>query len=114
MRKIEEAMNKAVHYGRTWSSSNTSTQLCTKEAALLRGYGQGVKVKLHGNHIATVWTAYMGRDIWLVEVNVATLAYYPTRTTMSRLRALGADVCTKKGQVILDGVEICPAQSLPY
>ena len=37
-----------------------------------------------------------------VHVNRVTLREWPTRTTMSRLRALGVDVYTRKGNVILD------------
>jgi hypothetical protein len=42
----------------------------------------------------------------VVQVDTATLLEWPTRTTMSRLRALGADVCTRKGVVMLDGEEV--------
>ena len=100
MRKIETEMNAAVMLGRDWTQANTSTK---------RIYGADAKVGvyLHDNHIATVWNACDGRDRWTVEVNTRTLSEYPTRTTMSRLRALGADVCTRKGQVMLDGEALC-------
>jgi|TARA_B100001094_G_scaffold317252_1_gene359431 hypothetical protein len=99
MRKIEMNMNSAVMLGRDWSGANTSTKK-------IYGADAKVGVYLHGNHIATVWGACHGRDKWTVEVNTRTLADYPTRTTMSRLRALGVDVCTRKGEVLLNGETI--------
>lgn len=59
----------------------------------------GIQVWLHGNHIATVDYSYGGSVI----VNKETLKKYPTNTTKSRLRALGVDVRTVKGIVMLDG-----------
>jgi hypothetical protein len=99
MRKIEMNMNAAVMLGRDWSEANTSTKK-------IYGADAKVSVYLHGNHIATVWGACHGRDQWTVEVNTRTLGEYPTRTTMSRLRALGVDVCTRKGEVLLNGEAI--------
>lgn len=89
MRLIEKEMNAAIKYGRDWSKDNTRV-----EQALSTG---GCDVFLHGNHIATVQ-----RD-GLTLVMRHTLRQWPTRTTMSRLRALGVDVCTRKGEVILFG-----------
>ena len=57
-------------------------------------------VFLHGNHIARVLL------VRRVVVNWRTLSDYPTRTTMSRLRALGVDVYARKGAVMLDGQEV--------
>jgi hypothetical protein len=99
MRKIEMNMNAAVMLGRDWSDANTSTQRASGDNAVMM-------VRLHGHHIATVWNACHGRDQWAVEVNTDTLRRWPTRTTMSRLRALGVDVCTRKGEVLLDGVAL--------
>jgi len=99
MRKIESEMVFNVMMGRDWSQANTSTKK-------IYGADAKVSVYLHGNHIATVWGACHGRDQWTVEVNTRTLGEYPTRTTMSRLRALGVDVCTRKGEVMLDGVAL--------
>ena len=56
-------------------------------------------VYLHGNHIATVTQGS-------VRVNIDTLRKYPTVTTKSRLRALGVNVCTKKGITYLYGEAI--------
>ncbi len=99
MRKIESEMVHNVMMGRDWSQTNTSTQRASSDDAVMM-------VRLHGHHIATVWGACHGRDQWQVEVNTNTLCAWPTRTTMSRLRALGVDVCTRKGEVMLDGVAL--------
>jgi hypothetical protein len=92
MRKIELEMNRAITYGNNWSNGNT----------MVTSHNNGMsEVFLHGHHIARVWR--FGDD---VQVNTETLKEWPTRTTMSRLRALGADVCTRKGAVMLDGEEV--------
>jgi len=101
MRKIESEMIHNVMTGRDWSLANTRVDRVTGHPI--------VEVRLHDNHIATVYNACDGRSRWFVEVNIRTLRDYPTRTTMSRLRALGVDVCTCKGRVILDGNDICEA-----
>jgi hypothetical protein len=108
MRKIESEMVHNVMMGRDWSKANTSTNRAPEYMA---GWltNSAIEVRLHDNHIATVYRACDGRNRWYVEVNTRTLSDYPTRTTMSRLRALGVDVCTRKGRVILDGNDICQA-----
>jgi len=98
MRQIETDMMEAIKHGRDWSKDNTRT-------AVEAGYrSYFVDVYLHGNHIAEV-ICRMGCDD-IVKPNINTLLDYPTRTTMSRLRALGVDVCTRKGEVMLDGKPI--------
>ena len=92
MRKIEEQMNEALANGVNWAGSNTTVTESSREGAQ--------DVYLHGNHIATV---YFGE---VVKVNKETLRKYPTVTTKSRLRALGADVTTRKGITYLDGVAV--------
>lgn len=89
MRKIEQQMvnavrNKAVRFvnGNTWVSSD----------------GDKSQVFLHNNHIATVH-----HDTGKLGVNRYTLRKWPTKTTISRLRALGAKVETRKGIVYLNG-----------
>lgn len=101
MRVIEKEMLEAIKHGRDWSKDNTRTVV----DAGYRSYW--VDVYLHGNHIAEV-ICRMGCDD-VVKPNTATLRDYPTRTTMSRLRALGVDVCTRKGAVMLDGAALCSA-----
>jgi hypothetical protein len=78
MRKIEKAMCLAIGQRKTWSSDNTSVRPIDDA---------NVGVYLWGNHIADVNT-----DTGFVMVNNNTLAKWPTRTTKSRLRALGAKV----------------------
>lgn len=90
MRKIEKQMVDAAFNGRNWRSANTEVVVM----------GNGIaQVFLHGHHIANV---YAGE----VEVNTRTLANWPTVTTKSRLRALGADVYTKNFVTYVDGVAI--------
>ena len=92
MRLIEKEMNSAIRAGRDWSKDNTRV-----EQAQSTG---GADVFLHGHHIASVQ-----RD-GLTLVMVHTLRNWPTRTTMSRLRALGVDVCTRRGEILLNGEAI--------
>jgi len=96
MRLIEKEMLEAIKNGRDWYKDNT----CVEVDASYRSYF--ADIYLHGNHIAEV-VCRMGMDDLVVKPNVDTLLKYPTRTTMSRLRALGVDVCTRKGQVLLNG-----------
>ena len=92
MRLIEKEMLSAINNGRNWSKDNTRVTPVESTG--------GADVFLHGHHIATV----QRNGLALVMVN--TLRNWPTRTTMSRLRALGVDVCTRKGQVLLNGAAI--------
>lgn len=90
MRKIEEKMLNAISIKATrWQSGNTVVEYnrITDRSC----------VYLHGNHIATVH-----HDTGCITVNSETLYNYPTRTTCSRLRALGADVRVRQGVPILN------------
>ena len=98
MRVIEKEMLEAIKHGRDWSKDNTRVVV----DAGYRSYF--VDVFLHGNHIAEV-LCRMGCDD-RVHVNHTTLKNWSTRTTLSRLRALGVDVCTRKGEVMLNGEPI--------
>ena len=98
MRLIETEMNEAIRAGRDWSKDNTRVEV----DAGYRTYF--ADVYLHNHLIAVVWCR-MGCDD-VVKVDVETLRNWPTRTTMSRLRALGVDVCTRKGEVLLNGEAI--------
>lgn len=92
MRKIEQRMLQAIKNKENWSSANTTIAV--------DDMGGMCKVFLHGSHIANVW---QDGTLW---VNRCTLALYPTNTTKSRLRALGANVNTKNGVTYLDGVAV--------
>ena len=90
MRKIEQQMVEALNNGENWAGGNTQV---TQHAA-------GCSVYLHGHLIADIdndGTAWANRP---------TLLDWPTRTTMSRLRALGVDVCTRRGDIYLDGEKL--------
>lgn len=75
MRKIEQAMCLAAGQRRKWNSGNT---------AVVPIDDTNVAVYLHGNEIAIV-----NSNTGFTMVNSHTLAKWPTRTTKSRLRALG-------------------------
>ena len=89
MRQIEEKMLEAVNNGNSWELANTTVVYDVED--------NESKVYLHGHLIATV------DDFGIARPALSTLIAWPTRTTMSRLRALGVDVCTRKGDVYLDG-----------
>jgi hypothetical protein len=92
MRKIEQQMINAIDKRKAWQLGNTTVSPIdeTKSA-----------IYLHGNHIADYW-------YWINEVvvNVDTLRQWQTPTTKSRLRALGANVTTRKGVTYLNNVAI--------
>lgn len=102
MRKIEQQMLDAIHTKKAeWRSDNTAVFF--ENAG--NPYGTRSEVYLFGNHIATYWhgdgcNPLEGSNL---EVNTATLARWPSNTTKSRLRALGANLTTKKGVLYLDG-----------
>jgi hypothetical protein len=98
MRQIETDMLEAIKHGQDWRKDNTRVDIYSS----YRSYF--ADIYLHGNHIAEI-ICRMGCDD-KVKPNVDTLKAYPTRTTMSRLRALGVDVCTRKGAVLLNGQPI--------
>ena len=91
MRKIEQQMVNAIKQGKPFSSGNTTVTIDANTA----------HVFLHGNHIASVVNGN-------VMVNTDTLMEYPTRTTKSRLRALGVKVtaASKKNANFLNGEAI--------
>ena len=92
MRKIEKQMLDAINNRSNWRLDNTSVQPIDDVNSA---------VYLHGNEIATV-----NSRTGLVMVNTQTLARWQTPTTKSRLRALGANVCTRKGVTYLDNIAI--------
>jgi len=94
MRKIEQLMNNAIAQRVAFSKDNTLVTIVNDG----NPYGTRAEVYLHGNHIANYW--YQDSSL---EVNERTLAEWSTVTTKSRLRALGANVTTKRGQTFLNG-----------
>lgn len=91
MRKIEKEMLSAVNSGINWRKDNT-------EVLHINGIAQ---VFLHGNHIASIY----GEP----EVNIETLRAWPSRTTQSRLWALGVNVYQRKGVVYLNNQPVTEA-----
>jgi len=94
MRKIEKEMLNAVGKPTAWRNNNTSVSLEVDSRGFLVP-----NVYLHNNHIATV-------ENGVLKVNTYTLSKWPTPTTKSRLRALGANVTTKRGVTYLNGVAL--------
>ena len=92
MRVIEEKMNAAIAKKQNFTLDNTTVTYNESENVS--------SILLHGNHIADYWHGSGLR------VNVQTLKRWPSNTTKSRLRALGAKVTTKKGITYLDGVAV--------
>ena len=92
MRKIEKDMIRAIMNGKNWASANTKVTIV----------GDDAEIYLHGHHIATAKDCLPLE----LEVNIDTLARFPTVTTKSRLRALGANVYTRNFITYLDDEEV--------
>lgn len=92
MRKIEQQMNNAIANHKAWQGSNTTVSPIDDV---------NCAVYLHGNHIADV-----NSNSGFVMVNVNTLRRWPSMTTRSRLRALGANLVSIKGVLHLNGKSI--------
>ena len=90
MRQIEKQMVEALNNGDNWCLANTQ----------VISDGEGLSwVYLHGHMIALSVDG-------IIEPIRETLLDWPTRTTMSRLRALGVNVCTRRGDIYLDGEKL--------
>ena len=90
MRQIEQKMVEAVQKGYNWELANTE----------VISDGEGLSwVYLHGHMIALSVDG-------IIEPIRETLLKWPTRTTMSRLRALGVDVCRRRTDIYLDGEKL--------
>lgn len=96
MRKIEKAMIEAIKCKKSKTIDNTAIEYLTALDTPTHARIEYAKIYLHGNHIASY--AY---ELDRFDYNPVTLASWPTRTTKSRLRALGFDVMTKKGRVFV-------------
>jgi 5-enolpyruvylshikimate-3-phosphate synthase len=105
MRKIENEMRAAVQAKvEKWAKDNTAVfYVSARENG--NPHGDRSEVYLHGNLIAEYW-----HETGTLEVCSNTLARWPSITTLSRLRALGADVTVKKGNVFLNGVFVARRQ----
>lgn len=83
MRKIEKEMLEAIHSRKDWHNDNTVV-FFFGAGETGNPHGSRSEVYLHGNHIASFW-----HDSGDVEYNSHFFREWPTRTTVSRLRALG-------------------------
>jgi hypothetical protein len=100
MRKIEIQMLNAIYNNKAWQLGNTT---------VTPRFDGSLSVYLHGNHIADVVNSQIADGVItprIVDVNKETLRQWSTPTTKSRLRALGADVSTRKGITYLNDVAI--------
>lgn len=90
-------MVSAILNRKSWQSGNTVVTHNTDASST----EEGMMVYLHGNHIA-----YVHCSTGFVLVNKETLRKWQTPTTKSRLRALGANVTTRKGVTYLNNEAI--------
>jgi len=104
MRNIEKEMLDAIAACESKRIGNTFVQFNRVDTGEILDDFECSIVYLHGNPIATVYNPSTLDEH--VVVNQWVLREFPTRTTMSRLRALGVDVCTRKGEVYLNGVPL--------
>lgn len=110
MRTIEKKMLEAIAAKKDMTIDNTSVCFISANESG-NPYGSRSEVFLHGNQIATYWHGDVAKGIELqgannLEINIRTLKSWPTNTTKSRLRALGCNLQTKKGEIYLDGDKI--------
>lgn len=89
MIKIEQQLNKAILQRKPFSLAKTRLEWSN---------GLGL-VYLHGHHIATI-------DNGQAVPIPATFSAWPTKTTASRLRALGVNATIRKGSACIDGVAV--------
>lgn len=100
MRKLEQLMMKAVHNAVNWKLSNTEVR---RERSSYDTHTVHIlSVYLHGNHIADV-TVYPATGVAVAAANRATFIDWPSRTTVSRLRALGINASVKYRVPHIDG-----------
>lgn len=97
MRKIEREMLNAIDNKTNWSTDNTRVEYQPEVSTTERACIEYAKIFLHDNHIAT-WCYGLKR----MDYNPATLRAWPTRTTFSRLNALGIKAGMRKGIVYVN------------
>jgi len=96
MRKIEKAMNNAILSKTSWESGNTRVDYLPAIDTPVHARIEMCKVYLHNNHIATVCYG-----LNQIDYNPITLNAWPTRTTFSRLNALGIRAGMRKGTIYI-------------
>ena len=95
MRKIEQEMLNAIREGKTWSKDNTMVVFHTSDDP-----GPYYSVFLFGNEIAK---GAPGKTPFMINFHG-----WVSKTTTSRLRALGIPAGTRKHRPVLDGKEVDP------
>jgi hypothetical protein len=100
MRKIEQQMLNAINSKMDWCLDNTRVVYISP--TLTNPFGARSDIYLHGNRVAEYWHD----SATPLKVNTDTLRRWSTPTTKSRLRALGANVTTRKGVTYLNDVAI--------
>jgi hypothetical protein len=96
MRKIETEMLAAIATKNSWEKNNTRVDYLPAIDTPTHARIEMAKVYLHGNHIATV-CYNLARTYY----NPATLKAWPSRTTFSRLNALGIKAGMRKGVIYM-------------
>jgi hypothetical protein len=102
MRKIEKDMLAAIANKTNWANTNTRVEYQPEVSTTARACIEYAKVFLHDNHIATVSYGHMVDGKVRVDYNPVTLREWPTRTTLSRLNALGIKAGMRKGIVYVN------------
>ena len=92
MRQIEKQMIAAINRNENWSLANTMVTYLREDDTS--------RVYLHRHLIATV------DDFGIARPCIGTLIAWPTRTTMSRLRALDINVYQRNGDIYIDGEKV--------
>jgi hypothetical protein len=101
MRKIEQQMTQAIRDGQNWQSGNTMVNRCDVIGDTETG------VYLHGHLIAKRYSrGFDTASEAPFQVIEHTFRKWPTRTTVSRLRALGIDAAIRKGKPTINGKEV--------
>lgn len=100
MRKIEKLMLQAIEARKQWHNANTAVWYVSSSESG-NPHGGRSEIYLHGNHIADYW-----HNSGELDVDMRTLRNWPSMTTRSRLRALGAKLVSIKGTLHLDGKSI--------
>lgn len=90
MRKVEQEMINAIAARKNWAGGNT---MVVFSDAQVMGAG---RVSLHGHDIAIIM------QDGSIRPKKETFRQWPTRTTVSRLRALGIGAHLKDGQPCID------------
>lgn len=92
MRAIEKQIWNAIKAKKSMTLSNSRVEYLPELNEPMHSRIEYAKIYLHEHHIASYTYSHDK-----VDYNPVTLANWPTRTTKSRLRALGVNVYTKKG-----------------